>query len=170
MASTVKRSTEKQSPPNVVKSYKDDGYTLVHYDYNPKYLNIKEVEREYQAEYIGEFSVKGADGDFVNGPISVFYSIKKHSHGSNYFGMYFSGDRIMITNAISAIENEWIGILDEKTKTILYSAYRHDMQTHTPEGGDYMMIDGGSGGYIRTSLGPTVKFTVDENGVKVIPK
>jgi hypothetical protein len=118
----------------------------------------------YKAKYIGEFSVAGLGGGFANLPVSIFYQQEAHPRGSNWFGLYFNHlDKLMITDGKSAVDNIWVGVLNEKTNEILYSAYRHDYQVY----GD-LMADGGAE-YTKSSVHPHINFKIVKDTLEVVP-
>lgn len=155
---------ENEDKLNFTKIKTEDDHTLVHHDSMKKFFKMEEVEKIKNAKYMGEFTVKNPSGSWANIPVSVFYQEKAHPEGSNYFGLFFEPLRghLMITDAKSVAEHKWIGVLNEKTKEILYSAYRHDFQTY-----EEMMIDGGpeyTKSYPNAKL---VEFYLEKDKIKV---
>jgi len=114
-------------------------------------------ERYPGSKYVGEFCPINKLGDFVNQPLAVFWTPEAHPQGSNYFGIYYDyvHGRSMITNGLSAISQEIVGIKIPDTNKVVYSAYRHDFQ----ELGE-VFIDGGRD-YVRIGgLPETVKLAI----------
>jgi len=139
-------------------------YTILHHDK----LGIKTgvVEQRYNAKYIGEFSLKTKDG-WVNTPVAIFYQKKIPTQykgiASHYFGLYFNHENeLMITNALSATQHKWVGVLNPLTKEVLYSAYRHDFQTY-----DNMMADGGPE-YTRSSHSTLIEFEIKKDRLEIV--
>lgn len=149
-------------------SFVNSDVSLFHEDRNT-YINIAGVEETKGARYVGEFSVRGRR-EWTNMPVSVFWAAKAHPRGSNYFGLYAdpgflynTGEwRVMICDAISVTENEWCAALNPETKEAVYSAYRHDYQTH-----DGLMADGGAE-YFRSNAMKTLRFNIKEGHLYVI--
>lgn len=146
--------------PRIVFSGK---YKIIHYD--KLGLDTALVEKRYNAKYIGEFSLKSQDS-WVNTPVAVFYQKEippqYEGIGSHYFGVYVNGDgHVMITNAKSAADHQWVGVLCEETNTILYSAYRHDFQVYKD-----LMADGGPD-YTRSSTHNLVKINIKDGDLEI---
>lgn len=147
----------------------NDDYTLVHHDHLLDYIRPGIVEEKYNAKFLGEFCCKNSQG-WVNGPSQIYYTPERHPEGSNYFALWFKGDDLVISNGISAVENPdgtpviYQGVLDEKSKEILYSAFRHDYQTYWK-----MMCDGGRD-YLKSSTHPSVSFVIEKDSIKVLDK
>ena len=144
----------------------ENKYTIIHTDSLPIHVNV--IEEEYSAKYVGEFCYKQPTKGWLNQSMALFYTDTPHPEGSNYLGVvvqynpYTEENSIIIVNGISAVEHEWIGVLDIKTDEILYSAFRHDYQTH----GD-LMADGGPE-YTRSSLHLTVKMQIVKDKIVIL--
>jgi len=137
----------------------DGEYTVVHNDTLQSFIKIPVVEKEYKAKYVGEFTVRGKEDNWVNAPAMLFWADEPHPEGSNWFIIYFNGEgQPMISDGKSAVEHEWDGILDPETNTVLYSAYRHDYQVF-----DDLVADGGPE-YFRGSLHSGVKIQILDGG------
>jgi hypothetical protein len=135
-------------------------YVVYHHDNHGFKLDV--VEEMYKAKYVGEFTLR-TKGGWANLPVAVFYTKEKHPEGSNYFGLFIDPFRgALITNAISAVENVWNGVLNPETGEVLYSAYRHDYQTH-----GNLMADGGPE-YLRSSMHPVVQFQIKDGTLHYI--
>lgn len=144
-------------------------YKLVHWDSMSQFIDVAKVEQVKNAKYVGEFSLKTKDGGFSNQPALVFYQKEAHPQGSNYFALFYKFSHkgfpasLMITDTLSSIEDPRVGILNERTGNILYSAYRHDYQFL-----DEHMIDGGAE-YTRSSLnGKLVNFTIVDGEIVLL--
>ncbi len=131
---------------------------VLHEDKLP--LNVKYIEEQYKAKYIGEFTLKAKGGGWANKPVAIFWQAEAHPRGSNWFGLYRHEDgRWMITDAQAIVGVPINGLMNEKHE-VIYSAYRHDCQSLND-----MMIDGGRD-YVRSSIGFTpVQFKIEEDGL-----
>lgn len=129
--------------------------------------NILRIEDKQNAVYVCETCLKGVGGGWINSPVAVFWNTDPANippGGSAWFGMFFKYDAdsaetgkigpLMITNAISAVENKITGVV-AKNGDIIYSRYRHDYRL-SPDG--TAMVDGGRD-YLRS--GPLGIGTVD---------
>lgn len=122
------------------------------------HINTRLVEEKYKAKYIGEFTLRTRDG-WANKPVAVFWQEVAHPQGSNYFGIYRDDlGHFLITDAQATVGILITGLMNEKHE-VIYSAYRHDCQTH---GG--MLIDGGRD-YTRSSAGTPVQFKIEGDGL-----
>lgn len=142
---------------------------LVHYD--QQWLKPEVVEEQYDAKYIGQFCLKNRDGNFVNDGAFVFYQKKPHPRGSNYFAIIHRPTipelgligGVYITNAISVTEREWFGAL--VGKEVVYSAYRHDYQSHNGA-----IADGGADYFKSNTAGIPVKFKIQDGKIYLTQK
>lgn len=100
---------------------------------------IGKIEKEYNAKYVLESSLKSKDGGWFNFPAAIFYTETPHPEGSNYFAIYNSVSRgMMITNGLSAVD----GVIFEGIEAegeVVYSRYRHDYR----RGKNGAFVDGG---------------------------
>lgn len=133
------------------------------------------LPKEYHGgKYIGEFSLKTKEGQWMNTPVAVYYQEEIPEQykgiGSNWFGIWidpYTG-RGVISNAISAVETTWAGVVDPDTYFVIYSAYRHDYQTFDSEITETtLMVDGGQD-YLKCSNSPLVKFKIVKDYIEVI--
>lgn len=139
-------------------------YVVSHEDQLPIYTHI--IEEEYNAKYIGEFCYKNGKQGWMNQPMALFYTENPHPEGSNYLGvmttvMPSGKETILLTDGVSAAENEWYGVLNEETNEVIYSAFRHDYQVL-----DVLMTDGGPE-YLRSSGHPHMKLTIVKDKLNV---
>lgn len=104
------------------------------------------LEDKYNAEYMGYWCIKDANGNWTESPVDVFYNANPDvSKGhSNYFGIYRQNGTLMICDAKSAFVDPLIGLPCEDGE-VLISKYRHDYVEK-----DGKSIDGGRD-YLRTS-------------------
>lgn len=146
----------------------DDEYTIIHDDSLSNMLKMEVIEEQYSAKYVGEFCYKQPTKGWLNQPMALFYTETKHPEGSNYMGVLIKYDLegkfdcIIVVDGISAVDHEWTGVLDINSNEIIYSAFRHDYQTH----GD-LMADGGAD-YIRSSMHPNVKLKIVKEQIEVV--
>jgi hypothetical protein len=123
---------------------------------------IKKIEELRNAKYVFESTVKSKDGGWVNQPMAIFYTEKKHPEGSNYFALYMQHGVPYITDGITAIEPEYTGVVNDDE--VVYSRYRHDYRSagsHAIDGGrDYTRLTG--------SNPKTVKFKVVEDHLEIV--
>lgn len=112
-------------------------------------FDIEAVEKKYGATYVGELCIKLKTGEWTNFAVSVFYQkTPAKPEYSNYFGLYTKGGNAYITDAISAVDTSFLGVVADDGE-VIYSAYRHDYTT-SKDGS--VFIDGGRE-YIRRSGG-----------------
>jgi len=112
----------------------------------PNKESIKKVEDKYKATYIGDFSPKAKNGDWVNTPMAVFYQENPPENYSNYFGIYWDNEHLMITEADYIKDLKFTGAKADNGE-IIYSFYRHDYK-YSADGS--VMVDGGFD-YLRTN-------------------
>ena len=136
-----------------------DKYVISHEDQLPIYTHV--IEEKYNAKYIGEFSYKNGNQGWMNQPMALFYTENPHPDGSNYLGIFVVDGHIVLVDGISAAEHEWVGVLNDKTNEIIYSAFRHDYQVL----GD-LMADGGAD-YARSSCHTPVKLQIIKDEINV---
>lgn len=124
------------------------------------------IEKHYEAKYVCETCVKNTNGGWANMAVSIFYQpdpAKVPEGGSQWFGLFFRQEfpdenaprQLCIVNAISAVENDIVGIVAENGD-VIYSRYRHDYRWSPDES---VMIDGGRD-YTRTSTCPIGMVTL----------
>ncbi len=111
--------------------------------------NIAIIEERYKALFVCDTCLKARGGGWINEAVAVFWNRDPANipvGGSAYFGMFhryeppnFKKSQLMITNAISAIENVITGIVAENGD-IIFSRFRHDYRG-SPDGS--VWIDGG---------------------------
>lgn len=100
---------------------------------------IRAISRQYNAKYLGSWTIKNSMGNWSERPVEVFYvTDPDRSKGhSNYFGIFTRANDIVICNAESAFSEPITGILEDDL--VYVSRYRHDYVA-TPKGS---IIDGG---------------------------
>jgi len=131
---------------------------------NPE--KIKKIEKLRNAKYVFESCLKGKSGSWLNFPAAIFYTEEPHPEGSNYFAIYWEtgidGQRLMITNGISATTEEFAGL--QVGQNVIYSRYRHDYRSL---GSGF--IDGGRD-YTRYNpeVGKLVALKVNKDKLEVV--
>lgn len=121
---------------------------------------IAAVEKHYGARFVCETCLRRADGGWGNFPVAVFWQKTPHPRGSNYFGLFWRGEDLIICNAQSATE-PFQGVLDDGV--CYYSRYRHDF-VRTPNG----CVDGGRD-YLSRSIDVTpVTLRIDRDRLVVV--
>ena len=128
---------------------------------------LEKVEAHYDAKYVCETCLMARGGGWINSSVSVFYQSdpsKVPEGGSQWFGLFFkmvnpldedSPRQLCIVNAISAVENDIVGIVADNGD-VIYSRHRHDYRWSPDES---VMIDGGRD-YTRTSTRPNGVVTL----------
>lgn len=120
---------------------------------------IAKIEELRNAKYVCETCVRVNTGDpaagWANQPVAVFYGETEHPDSkSRYFGVYLDEqNRVMITNAQSAVDEDITGVIAADGE-IIYSRYRHD---YRPSTDGSVFIDGGRD-YIRSSMLPEDRY------------
>ena len=104
--------------------------------------NIVKIEKEYDALFVCDTCLKKTGGGWVNHAVAVFWNKDPANipeGGSAYFGLFhryvppdFRQGPLIITNAISAIETDIIGMVAHNGD-VIYSRYRNDYRG-SPEG------------------------------------
>ncbi len=137
---------------------------------------LARIEAKYEAKYVCETCLKTKDGQWINSATAIFYqpdATKIPEGGSHWFGLFFRVDpmagpdgprRLMICNAITAVEQDITGIVAENGD-IIYSRYRHDYHWSEDK---TVMIDGGRN-YDRHNMGgPLVTLRIMEDRLIVV--
>ena len=102
----------------------------------PMFLSetIKKMEEHYNAKYVFTSCIKGKYG-WIDSPAAIFYTEVAHPEGSNYFGLLWKGNNLVICNGVTATEPfQGIKVGEE----IIFSRYGHDYYEHNG-----MFVDGG---------------------------
>ncbi len=128
---------------------------------------IARIEKMKNAKYVCETCIKTRNGWQGDEAVAIFWNKDPASippGGSAWFGLFYKNDPfsetpgirpLMITNAISAVEEPIVGIIAENDD-VIYSRFRHDYR-RSPDGS--VMIDGGRD-YTRTSTCPRGMVTL----------
>jgi len=133
------------------------------------FLSEKQIEKiaeKYNAKYVFESQLKLRGGNWSNFSAAVFYTEVPHPEGSHWFGIWRNGEKYMISNAISAAEEPFLGIVADNGD-VIYSRHRRDNR----ESDDKSAFIGG--GRDRASYDMEhhlVKLIVSNDKVVVFPK
>jgi hypothetical protein len=141
-------------------------------------LNIKKIEKHYNASYVGDFCLDrhfgqtGKSPYWTDYPYAVFYTeTPAKPEYSNYFGMclrwlpHETSSVVIITNAISAATGYWDGMVADNGE-IVYSRYRHEF--HSSKDGS-VAVDGGRD-YIKVMghiTNPRVRLSIVRDKIVV---
>jgi len=133
---------------------------------------LARIEAKYEAKYVCETCLRDKRGGWVNSSVSIFYqpdASKVPEGGSQWFGLFFTKglldeSRLMICNAITAVEEDIIGIVADNGD-VIYSRFRHDYRWSPDKS---VMIDGGRD-YDRHNMGgPLVTLRIVEDHLCII--
>lgn len=118
-------------------------------DTSPYWLTpegVSKVQALKDATHLGHWCIKQTFGGWAESPVDVFHvSNPDTSKGhTNYFGLFYRGDKLFICEASTAFSEPITGVLADDGEVIV-SRYRHDFQQRKG-----VMIDGGRD-YIRSS-------------------
>lgn len=135
--------TNIQHPPQV--RYKRDERQFVRFRSSELPIDVEQVERKYNATFVGDFCVKGRNGDYVTTTAAVFWQETPPDPSySNYFALIIQLGDLYITSGASAVEKP-IDAVVAKDGEIVYSRHRHDYRT---SGDGSVTVDGGRD-YVR---------------------
>ncbi len=126
---------------------------------------IEKIERRYNGRYVFESQLKLRDNSWSDFPSAIFYTETAHPEGSNWFGVWRDRDKFMISNAISAVEEPFVGIVAENGD-VIYSRYRNDFRVSADK---TVFIDGGRAHCRHDFEHKLVKLRVSRDRVVVIP-
>ncbi len=126
---------------------------------------IEKVEQKYNAKYVFESQLKMKDNSWSEFPSAVFYAEVTHPEGSNWFGVWRYQHTFMISNAISAVEEPFIGIVAENGD-VIYSRHRNDFRVSPDK---TVFIDGGRARPRHDFEHKLVKLCVSKDKVLLIP-
>jgi hypothetical protein len=92
------------------------------------FLSEKQIEKiaeKYNAKYVFESQLKLRGGNWSDFSAGVFYTEIPHPEGSHWFGIWCNDEKYMISNAISAAEEPFLGIVAD-SGDVIYSRHRRD--------------------------------------------
>jgi hypothetical protein len=133
------------------------------------FLSEKQIEKiaeKYNAKYVFESQLKLRGGNWSDFSAAVFYTEIPHPEGSNWFGIWRNGEKYMISNAISAVEEPFFGVLADNGD-VIYSRHRHD--DHASDDGE-LFIGGGRSHTSHDLTHLVVKLIVSKDKVVIVPK
>jgi hypothetical protein len=124
------------------------------------------IEQRFRAKYVFESQLKLRSDQWSDFSAAVFYTEEPHPEGSNWFGIWERDGRLMISNAISAVEEPFFGVLAENGD-IIYSRHAHDLRESDDK---TVFIDGGRSHCRHDLIHEVVKLKVVRDKVVVVPR
>lgn len=125
-------------------------------------IDVDKVEAKYNAKFVGDFCLKGRNGDYVTNTAAVFWQETPPVEGySHYFALVFQGGTLFIANGASAFDSPIIGVV-ARDGEIVYSRHRHDFRT-SKDGS--VTVDGG-----RDYLKLVGEYAINAKQVKLVVK
>ncbi len=109
-------------------------------EYQP--INIKNIEKQHGASFVGDFCVKTKDSEWTDHPIAIFYQPTPNVEAghSHYFGIFENEFGIlMITKGDSAFSEPIVGVVSDDGE-VIFSRSRHNYR-ESKDGS--VSIDGG---------------------------
>jgi hypothetical protein len=97
---------------------------------------------------------------------AVFHSEEPHPRGSNWFGVWNNLVRFMISNAISAVDEPFFGVVAE-SGDVIYSRHRNDFRESADK---TVFVDGGRSHFRHDLEHEIVKLKVVKDRVVLIPR
>jgi len=126
-------------------------------------INIELAEKKYNATYIGDFCLdvnhnSDKPKNWTEQPFAVFWQENPQPGHNHYFGLYIRDGFVYITNATSAAEGHWDGMVADDGE-IIYSRFRHDFRESTDHS---VIVDGGRDYFKHMGKidNPRVKITI----------
>ncbi len=127
---------------------------------------IRKVEKRYNAKYVFESQLKLKSEQWSDFSAAVFYAEEPHPKGSNWFGIWNDGGRLMISNAISAVEEPFFGAVAENGD-VIYSRHTHDLRESEDK---TVFVDGGRSRFRHDLEHEIVKLRVVKDTVVLVPR
>jgi hypothetical protein len=125
---------------------------------------IEKIEEKHNAKYVFESQLKLTGDNWSDFSAAVFYTAIPPPHGSNWFGIWRTSGKYMISDAVSAIEEPFFGILSDNGD-VIYSRHRQD--EHVSDGGE-LFIGGGRDHTSHDLTHYVVKLIVSKDKVVVL--
>jgi hypothetical protein len=97
---------------------------------------------------------------------AVFYTAEPHPRGSNWFGIWDDGGHLMISNAISAVDEPFFGVVAENGD-VIYSRHPHDLRESEDKS---VFVDGGRAHFRHDLEHEIVKLSVVKDRVVFVPR
>ncbi len=127
---------------------------------------IGKITERYGATYVFESQLKLRSEKWSEFPAAVFYKEEAHPRGSNWFGIWNQSGRFMISNAISAVEEPFFGVVAENGDVI----YSHHFNDFRESADQTVFIDGGRERPRHDLIHEVVKLRVIKDKVVVVPR
>lgn len=127
---------------------------------------IEKIEAKYGAKYVFETRLKLRSDEWSDFSSAVFFTEAPHPEGSNWFGIWNSSGRFMISNAVSAVEEPFFGALAENGD-VIYSRHPRDFRESADK---TVFIDGGRDHCRHDLTHEIVKLRVFKDSVLVVPR
>jgi hypothetical protein len=127
---------------------------------------IAKVEQRHRAKYVFESQLKLKSDKWSDFSAAVFYVEEPHPEGSNWFGIWEMDGRFMISNAISAVEEPFFGVVAENGD-IIYSRHPGDFRESDDK---TVFIDGGRNHGRHDLIHEVVKLKVFNDKLVVVPR
>lgn len=128
--------------------------------------HIAKIEERFDAKYVLETQLKLNSDRWSDFSAAVFYAADPHPKGSNWFGVWNNDGRLMISDAISAVEEPFFGVLAENGD-IIYSRHPNDLRESDDK---TVFVDGGRERPRHDLTHEVVKLKVLMDRVVVIPR
>jgi hypothetical protein len=125
---------------------------------------IENIERKYNAKYVFESQLKLKGGKWSDFSAAVFYTEVTRQDGSNWFGIWHNNGAYMISDAISAVEEPFFGIL-AGNGDVIYSRHSHDDHARDD---DELFIGGGRDHTCHDLTHFVIKLSVYKDKVIVV--
>ncbi len=127
---------------------------------------IRKVEDRYRARYVFESQLKLKSEQWSDFSAAVFYTEQPHPRGSNWFGIWNDDGRLMISNAISAVEEPFFGAVAENGD-VIYSRRIDDLRESDDKS---VFVDGGRAHFRHDLEHEIVKLRVVKDRVVLVPR
>jgi hypothetical protein len=128
--------------------------------------HIEKIEERYDAKYVLETQLKLRSDRWSDFSAAVFYAAESHPKGSNWFGIWNNDGRWMISNAISAVEESFFGVVAENGD-VIYSRHPRDFRESADK---TVFVDGGRERPRHDLMHEIVRLNVFKDRVVVIPR
>jgi len=100
---------------------------------------LERIQNRYDADYVCESQLKLRSDEWSDFSAAIFYTEVAHPDGSHWFGIWKNGERYMISNAISAVNEPFFGVVAEN-HDVIYSRFPNDYRLSDDKS---VFIDGG---------------------------
>jgi hypothetical protein len=124
---------------------------------------IEKIEQHYGAKYVFESQIKLRSNKWSYFSAAVFYTETPHPEGSNWFGVWESSGRYMISNAASAVDEQFFGIMADN-KDVIYPPHPHDFRRSDDKS---VFVSGGRDNTVDDLTHHVIKLTVHKDEVVV---